>query len=95
MHRCIILRIYRRDFAKPLCRGTGKQNLVDAKLNLALHITGGTEDEDDDEDSLEEDTPLNDAVLEIAEALNSSKIRRAVKLLECALEMFHGAEVFG
>ncbi|XP_042876759.1 condensin complex subunit 1-like [Penaeus japonicus] len=56
---------------------------------------GGTEDEDDDEDSLEEDTPLNDAVLEIAEALNSSKIRRAVKLLECALEMFHGAEVFG
>ncbi|XP_047488430.1 condensin complex subunit 1-like isoform X2 [Penaeus chinensis] len=56
---------------------------------------GGTEDDDDDEDSLEEDASLNDAVLEIAEALNSSKIRRAVKLLECALEMFHGAEVFG
>ncbi|ROT63466.1 hypothetical protein C7M84_018678 [Penaeus vannamei] len=66
-------------------------------VSIVLEVVdeGGTEDDDDDEDSLEEDTSLNDAVLEIAEALNCSKIRRAVKLLECALEMFHGAEVFG
>lgn len=57
--------------------------------------TDGTDEEHDDEDNLQEDATLNDAVSEIADALNSSKIRRAVKLLEVALEIFHRAEILG
>nr|XP_045604996.1 condensin complex subunit 1-like [Procambarus clarkii] len=49
--------------------------------------------DDDGEDTLEDGVSLNDAVSDVAEALKSSKIRRAVKLLEAAFELFSGAEI--
>ena len=45
------------------------------------------------EDTLEEETDLSNAVKEVAEALSSNKLYRAVKLLQNALEKFSGAEV--
>ncbi|XP_042208169.1 condensin complex subunit 1-like [Homarus americanus] len=54
-----------------------------------------TDEDDDDEDCLEEGISLNEAVSEVAMALKSNKIHRAVKLLEGALETFHGCEIFG
>ncbi|XP_068224486.1 condensin complex subunit 1 [Palaemon carinicauda] len=56
---------------------------------------GGTDDDDDDdgEDVLDEESSLNDAVLEVASAMNKNNIRRAIKLLEAALNLFQGAEI--
>ncbi|KAG7154190.1 Condensin complex subunit 1-like [Homarus americanus] len=65
-----------------------KGNPFAAKVNR-------TDEDDDDEDCLEEGISLNEAVSEVAMALKSNKIHRAVKLLEGALETFHGCEIFG
>ncbi|XP_064081670.1 condensin complex subunit 1-like [Macrobrachium nipponense] len=68
-----------------------------AEFILEVVKEGATDDDDDDEDDgedvLDEESSLNDAVLEVAAAMDKDNIRRAIKLLESALEMFHGAEI--
>nr|XP_053639720.1 condensin complex subunit 1-like [Cherax quadricarinatus] len=53
----------------------------------------GTDDDDDNEDTVDNGASLNDVLSDVAEALKSSKIRRAVKLLECAFELFRGDKI--
>lgn len=48
---------------------------------------------DEEEDTLDEEIDLSNAVKEVAEALSSNKLYRAVKLLQEVFEKFSGAEV--
>ncbi|KAK7066921.1 Ncapd2p [Halocaridina rubra] len=68
----------------------------ESKLPSTVNLIGEivTEgNDDDDDDVLDENTSLNDAVMEVAQAFISNKTHRAIKLLESALEMFHGDEI--
>ncbi|MPC33169.1 Condensin complex subunit 1 [Portunus trituberculatus] len=47
----------------------------------------------EEEDSIDEESDLSNAVKEVAEALSSNKLYRAVKLLQDVFEKFSGAEV--
>ena len=48
---------------------------------------------EDETSPLPEETSLNDAVLEIAQALGAGHLKKAIRVLQAALESFHGAEV--